>query len=280
MKNTIKTKSSILSLEKPAIMGIMNLTPDSFYKDSRFNSKSEDFLKKAEEMLLNGADIIDIGGYSTRPGADVVTENQELERTSYAVEILIKTFGNINVSIDTFRSKVAESAIIAGACMVNDVTGGDGDTEMFNLILKHNIPYILMHTRGTPKNMALHTNYKDLIYDVNFELLLKANYLRKNGVNDVIIDPGFGFAKTLDQNYSILNNIKSFRYSHYPLMVGLSRKSMIYNLLKINSAEALRGTLQLNFYALLQNTSIIRVHDVKEAKESLKLFEKLKQIFV
>lgn len=280
MKNTIKTKSSILSLEKPAIMGIMNLTPDSFHKDSRFNSKSEDFLKKAEEMLLNGADIIDIGGYSTRPGADVVTENEEIERTSNAIEILIKTFGDISISIDTFRSKVAESAIIAGACIVNDVTGGDGDENMFELILKYNTPYILMHMRGTPKNMDLHTKYKDIIYDVNFELLSKANYLRKKGVNDVIIDPGLGFAKTLDQNYFILNNIKSFRYSHYPLMVGLSRKSMIYNLLKINSAEALRGTLQLNFYALLQNTSIIRVHDIKEAKETLNLFEKLKQILV
>lgn len=277
MKNTINVGGKLLGFQKPIIMGIMNITPDSFHKDSRFNPFDEDFLKKANEMLENGASIIDIGGYSTRPGAKNISESEEIDRVLPAIEALIKNFKNITISIDTFRKQVAENAVTAGAKIVNDISGGDLDSEMFPFIIKTNLPYILMHTRGTPENMQNQTTYKDFYTDILSECYSKANYLRKNGVMDVIIDPGFGFAKDLFQNYELLRNLAIFQNENYPLLVGLSRKSMIYKYLHIKVEDSLEATAQLHICALMAGASIIRVHDAKSAKYTIELYNLLKK---
>lgn len=277
MKNTINIGGKLLGLKKPIIMGIMNITPDSFHKDSRFNPFDEDFLKKANEMLQNGASIIDIGGYSTRPGAKDISENEEIDRVLPAIESLTKNFNNITISIDTFRKKVAEFATDAGAKIVNDISGGQLDSEMFSFIIKSNLPYILMHMRGNPENMQNQTNYTDFYKDILIETYSKANFLRKNGVKDVIIDPGFGFAKNQIQNYELMKNLSVFHNENYPILVGISRKSMIYKYLKIGVEETLEATSQLNLQALLAGTAVLRVHDAKSAKHSIELYEILKK---
>lgn len=277
MKNTINIGGKLLGFQKPIIMGIMNITPDSFHKDSRYNPFDEDFLKKASEMLENGVSIIDIGGYSTRPGAKNISENEEIDRVLPAIESLMKNFKGITISIDTFRKKVAENANKAGARIINDISGGDLDSEMFPYIIKTNLPYILMHTRGTPQEMQNLTNYIDFYTDILSECYSKANYLRKNGVKDVIIDPGFGFAKKLFQNYDMLKNLSIFQNENYPLLVGLSRKSMIYKYLQIDVEDSLEATAQLNICALLAGASIIRVHDAKSAKYTIELYNLLKK---
>jgi dihydropteroate synthase len=277
MKNTINVGGELLGFQKPIIMGIMNITPDSFHKDSRFNPFDEDFLKKANEMIENGASIIDIGGYSTRPGAKNISENEEIDRVLPAIESLLKNFKNLTISIDTFRKNVAENAVQAGAKIVNDISGGDLDSQMFPYIIKTNLPYILMHTRGTPENMQNQTTYNDLHTDILFECYSKANYLRKNGVKDIIVDPGFGFAKDLIQNYDLLKNLSIFQNENYPILVGLSRKSMVYKYLQIEVNESLEATAQLHIYALAAGASIIRVHDPKSAKNTIELYELLKK---
>lgn len=277
MKNTINIGGKLLGFQKPIIMGIMNITPDSFHKDSRYNPFDEDFLKKASEMLENGVSIIDIGGYSTRPGAKNISENEEIDRVLPAIESLMKNFKGITISIDTFRKKVAENANKAGARIINDISGGDLDSEMFPYIIKTNLPYILMHTRGTPQEMQNLTNYIDFYTDILSECYSKANYLRKNGVKDVIIDPGFGFAKKLFQNYDMLKNLSIFQNENYPLLVGLSRKSMIFKYLQIDVEDSLEATAQLNICALLAGASIIRVHDAKSAKYTIELYNLLKK---
>lgn len=277
MKNTINIGGKLLGFQKPIIMGIMNITPDSFHKDSRYNPFDEDFLKKASEMLENGASIIDIGGYSTRPGAKNISESEEIDRVLPAIESLMKNFKDITISIDTFRKKVAENANKAGATIINDISGGDLDSEMFPYIIKTNLPYILMHTRGTPQDMQNLTNYIDFYTEILSDCYSKANYLRKNGVKDVIIDPGFGFAKKLFQNYDMLKNLSIFQNENYPLLVGLSRKSMIYKYLQIDVEDSLEATAQLNICALLSGASIIRVHDAKSAKYTIELYNLLKK---
>ena len=277
MKDTINIGGKILDLQKPIIMGIMNITPDSFHKDSRFNPFDEDFLKKANEMLENGASIIDIGGYSSRPGAVDISENEEIDRVIPAIEILVKYFPSVTISIDTFRAMVAYSALSSGAKLVNDISAGELDPEMFPLIIKNNYPYILMHMRGNPETMQNLTGYENLHSEILQQLYAKANFLRKNGVKDIIIDPGFGFSKTIEQNYELMKNLSIFKNENYPILVGVSRKSMIYKLLKIDSSETLEATAQLHLQALLAGANILRVHDVKSAKNSVELYEILKK---
>lgn len=277
MKNTINIGGKLLGFQKPIIMGIMNITPDSFHKDSRFNPFDEDFLKKANEMLENGVSIIDIGGHSTRPGATKISESEEIDRILPAIELLTKNFKNITISIDTFRKKVAEKAANAGAQIINDISGGNLDSEMFPFIIKTNLPYILMHTRGTPENMQNLTNYNDFYTDILKETFSKANYLKKNGVKDVIIDPGFGFAKDLLQNYNLMKNLSIFKNENYPFLIGISRKSMIYKYLEIDIKDTLEATSQLNLIALFSGTSILRVHDAKSAKHTIDLYNLLKK---
>jgi dihydropteroate synthase len=276
MKKTINIDGKIVSLAKPLIMGIMNITPDSFYKDSRFNPFEENFYQKADKLLNEGADILDIGGYSTRPGADHPSAQEEIDRVCPAIELIRKKNLNIPISIDTFRAKVAEAALSSGANLINDVSAGNLDPDMLALVVRKNCPYILMHMRGTPKNMNLQTNYKHLLKEIIQETFEKVNYLKQNGVKDIIVDPGFGFAKTMEQNYDLLKNINSIYHFQTPLLMGISRKSMIYKYLEIHPEEALSATSQLHLFGLLNGVNILRVHDPKEAKQSIKLYEKLK----
>ncbi|MBK9510662.1 MAG: dihydropteroate synthase [Cytophagaceae bacterium] len=275
MKNTINIIGKLLNLEDPLIMGIINVTPDSFYKDSRYNPFQEDFLEKAGQMIANGAGILDIGGYSTRPGAEEVNINEEIKRVTKAIDIIHSNFPEIPISIDTFRSEVAREAIDAGASIVNDVSGGALDEKMFDFIISKNLPYILMHSRGNPQNMASMTTYGELYSEILSELFSKANQLRKSGVKDIIIDPGFGFAKNQQQNFQLLQHLEIFQNENYPVLIGISRKSMIYKLLNITAEETLNSTSALHMLALIKKTKILRVHDVKEAFQVKKLFKNL-----
>jgi dihydropteroate synthase len=277
MKNTIRIGGKILDLQKPVIMGIMNITPDSFHKDSRFNPLDEDFLEKANEMLQNGADIIDIGGYSSRPGAADISPQEEIDRIGPAIELISKNFKDCIISVDTFRQKVAAAAINSGARIINDISAGDLDSKMFPYIIKTKTPYILMHMRGNPQTMQELTNYEDFYKNILYEIINKANYLRKNGVHDIILDPGFGFAKTLKQNYDLFKNLELLNAYPYPFLVGISRKSMIYKYLNLDPAESLEASSQMHLQALLSGAKILRVHDVKSAKNSIYLYEILKK---
>jgi dihydropteroate synthase len=271
MKNTININGKLLSFDEPKIMGIINITPDSFYKDSRFNLGDESFLPKAEKMISEGCDIFDIGGYSTRPDALEVSISEEISRITKPIELLKKNFPEIPISIDTFRVEVANAAIDAGANIINDVSGGNLDEKMFDFVISKNIPYIMMHMRGTPKTMKSLNNYKDLLFDIYSELFSKANYLKSNGVKDIIIDLGFGFSKDLSQNYKLLKNISLFKNEYYPILMGISRKSMLYKLFNTNPEDVLPETSALHFYGVSNNVNILRVHDVKAAKRILKI---------
>ena len=275
MKKTINTAGKIVSLENPIIMGIMNITPDSFHKDSRYSPFEEDFLKKANEMVTNGADILDIGGYSTRPHAEEVSVKEELERVMPTIKILKKYYPNVIISIDTFRAKVAIEAIKNGANIINDVSGGTLDHLMFDTVIKLNVPYILTHSRGNPKNMNEKAIYEDFVFDILNETFERANYLKRKGVKDIIIDPGFGFAKTLNQNYELLKNVEVFKKFDLPILIGISRKSMLYKYLDISPEDSLNATGQLNFLSLLKKVNILRVHDIKATKQTLQLHKKL-----
>ena len=254
-------------------MGILNITPDSFYSDSRVESEKE-ILAKAEKMLIAGATLLDVGGYSSRPGAKDISETEEIQRVSQAVKVIFAEFPKALISVDTFRSSVAKAAIREGACMINDISGGSLDPKMFEVVATSKVPYILMHMQGTPQNMSSLTNYNNLIKDILDYFHQKIDTLRQLGVNDLILDPGFGFAKTLEQNFSLLNHLDHFKLFGYPLLVGLSRKSMIWKPLNITAEEALNGTTALHMTALLKGASILRVHDVKEAVETITLFSK------
>lgn len=273
-KKTLLAKGNLLDLSRPKVMGIINATPDSFY-DGGENIDLDQAVLKVGEMLKDGADIIDIGGYSTKPNASEVSIEEEVSRVIPLIKTLIQKFPDLVISIDTFRSKVAEKAVEAGASIINDVSGGNLDKEMFNLVAKLKVPYILMHMRGTPATMQKLTDYKHLIKDIVLELSKKLEILRSLQVNDVIIDPGFGFAKSLAQNYEILNNLSYFKQLDCPILVGVSRKSMIYKLLDVDAVNALNGTTALNMAALINGGNILRVHDVKEAVETVKIFNQL-----
>ncbi|MFT6054736.1 MAG: dihydropteroate synthase [Roseivirga sp.] len=272
IKNTLNLRGSLVSLETPAVMGILNVTPDSFYSLSR-KTQSGTILTAAEKMLKDGALIIDIGGYSSRPGADHISSQEELKRVILAIELIIKEFPSTNISVDTFRSEVARTAIEAGACMINDISGGELDPLMFDTIVDLKVPYIMMHMKGTPQNMVKNSNYDHLIKEVLLFFARKVDELRLRGVSDIILDPGFGFSKTPDQSYEILRNLNYFKALRLPLLAGLSRKSMIYKTLGITAHEALNGTTALNMIALMNGASLLRVHDVKEAKETIELYK-------
>lgn len=259
-----------MDLSIPKVMGILNITPDSFYDGGRFLSVDQ-AVTKCRAMLEEGAEMIDVGGYSSRPGATDISEQEELDRVIPVIEKIVQHFPETSISIDTFRSSVASIAVDGGASIVNDVSGGNLDSNMFPTIASLGVPYILMHSRGTPQTMTSLTQFDNLLTDIAFDLSKKLNQLHSRGVKDIIIDPGFGFAKTIDQNFELLGNLDYFRILEKPLLIGLSRKSMIWKTLAINSKEALNGTTTLNTIALMKGASILRVHDVKEAVECVKL---------
>lgn len=272
VKSTLNLRGNLVPLDTPRVMGILNITPDSFYAGSRPTSVA-DIIVRAGQMVNEGAFILDIGGYSTRPGADDISIETELERVIPAIETIHKAFPDAYISIDTFRSVVAKAAVCAGASLVNDVSGGNLDDQMFKTVASLKVPYILTHMRGTPETMKTLTDYDYLLNDITAELSIKCSTLKNLGVADIIIDPGFGFAKTIEQNYEILRNLGFFKRLKFPILAGLSRKSMIYRTLDQTAQEALNGTTALNMAALMNGASILRVHDVKEATETIKLYQ-------
>lgn len=271
-KKTIKIKGRLLDLSIPQVMGILNITPDSFYSGSRINSHDE-VADRAGQMWEDGASVIDVGGYSTRPGAKEISVNEEMERVVPVIAHLNKYFPQLIISVDTFRSEVARQSVLSGACIINDVAGGSLDDKMFDTVAELGVPYVLMHMRGTPQTMSKLTDYKFLVPEILQDLKQKLLHLRNKGVADVIIDPGFGFAKTISQNFSLMKNLSEFHKLDCPLLVGISRKGMIYKTLDIPAVEALNGTTVLNTLSLQRGASILRVHDVKAAAEAVKLWQ-------
>ncbi|MBT8319899.1 MAG: dihydropteroate synthase [Gramella sp.] len=271
----INCKGNLVDLTKPKVMGIINITPDSFYSGSRSITEKE-ILQSAEIMLREGATFLDLGAYSSRPGADDITVEEELKRMIPAIELILNEFPDANLSIDTFRSEVAEKSIQAGAALINDISAGKLDGQMLPMIAKHQVPYIMMHMRGTPQNMKDLNQYEDLTAEVLFYFSERIRAVRDLGINDLIIDPGFGFAKDTDQNYELLSRFELFRNLELPVLAGVSRKSIIWKKLNISAIEALNGTSVLNTVALMKGASILRVHDVKEAIEAIKLTNELK----
>lgn len=278
-KNTLNCQGKCIDLSEPVVMGILNLTPDSFYAGSRqWQQPTDALLETATNMLTDGALFLDLGAYSTRPGAVDIAVEEEIDRLLPVVEMLRKHLPQALLSVDTFRSEVAETALLAGAHLVNDVSGGSLDPAMFATIAKHQVPYVLMHTRGTPQTMQQHTHYDDLVPEVIAELLNKAHTLHQMGVADVILDPGFGFAKTIEQNFALLRQLDQLVLYGYPVLAGLSRKSMVYRTLNGTAETALNGTTVLNTIALSKGARILRVHDVKPAAEAIQLYKKLETL--
>ena len=271
---SINFKGNLISLVRPVVMSILNTTPDSFFDGGKYNS-IEKALKKVEKDLNQGATIIDIGGYSTKPGGNSVTIDEEIRRTIPYIEKIVDTFPDINISIDTFRGKVAALALDAGAGMINDVSAWNMDKQMFETIKKYNVPYVLMHMKGEPKNMQDNPRYENVTKEVIKFLSNKINKLNSNGINDVVIDPGFGFGKTNSDNYKLLKNMEFLKVLKAPILAGISRKSMIYKALKINKLESINGTTALNMFALSKGAKILRVHDVKQAMECIYLSEEI-----
>lgn len=269
---SMQVKGRLLNFNKPLTMGVLNITNDSFYAGSRYSSEDK-YLEVAVKMAEDGADIIDIGAYSTRPGADEIDEATESKLLIDAIKTIRVALPEMVISADTFRSKVARSAVEADADIINDISGGTLDDEMFKTVAALRVPYILMHTRGNPQTMNSKAVYKDLVGEIVFELSGKVNLLREMGVADIIIDPGFGFAKTAKQNFELLKRLGELSIFNAPILVGLSRKSMIWRTLEITPEEALNGTTALNMLALENGGNILRVHDVKPAREVIKLWE-------
>jgi len=275
-KSTINLGGELIDLSSPGVMGVLNVTPDSFYDGGTIKDEKE-LLEKAEKMISDGAAFLDIGAVSTRPGAEMISTKDEIERLIPAVKAVRKTFPEIPLSVDTYRSWVALKVIEEiGPVIVNDVTGGQLDSKMFETIGKLKIPYVLTHMQGTPQNMQEQPHYDDVLREVSNFLSDGVRRLTKEGVVDVIIDPGFGFGKDIKHNYELLNRLDSFKVFQLPLMVGISRKSMIWKVLEINPEKSLNGTTVLNTLALLGGADIIRVHDVKEAMEIISIFHTIK----
>lgn len=273
----LKLKGKLYDLRTPVVMGVVNITPDSFFAFSRYKS-DRTLLQQVETFLAEGATIIDVGGYSTRPQAAPVSVDEEIKRISEALEIICKKFPEAVLSVDTFRSPVARMAVQEyGVAMINDIGGGTLDQLMFETIADLQVAYVLMHTRGNPQHMQEQTQYEDVVADVLQFLAKRVAQLRLLGVHDVVIDPGFGFAKTLEQNYEMMSKLSIFRQINAPLLVGISRKSMICKLLGVDPEEALNGTTALNMLALMGGASILRVHDVKEAVETIRIFNAYRQ---
>lgn len=275
----LNLRGRLLSLERPLVMGILNTTPDSFYSNSRISPEASDLiLQRASTMIRQGASILDIGGYSTRPGAlEDPKPEEEINRVVPVISLIRTHFPDIAISIDTFRAEVAQAAVEAGADIVNDVSGGNLDDKMFDTVAQLNVPYILMHMRGTPQTMGELTDYPHFPDTILRELGEKLDRLRRLGLKDVIIDPGFGLPKTPDQNFGLLAYLSLFRELGCPILVGVSRKSTITRTLGIPTEEALNGTTVLNTIALMNGASILRVHDVLEAKQAIVLTECVKK---
>ena len=272
---TINCKGQLIDLSTPKVMGILNLTPDSFYDGGKYKSDSE-ILTKVEIMLNDGATFVDVGAYSSRPNAEHISEDEELRRIVPVVDLLIKTFPELFLSIDTFRSNVSRRCVERGAGIINDISAGKLDENMLQTVANLHVPYVMMHMRGTPQTMQKLTQYDHLVKDILFYFSERTAAARALGVVDIIIDPGFGFAKTIAQNFELLNNLNLFQMLELPILVGLSRKSMIYKTLGISANEAINGTTTLNSIALQKGANILRVHDVKEAMECIELLEQLK----
>ncbi|WP_430427237.1 dihydropteroate synthase [Maribacter litoralis] len=271
---TINCSGKLISLEQPKIMGILNVTPDSFFDGGKYKDESS-ILQQVEKMLNEGATFIDIGAYSSRPGALEVDETTELKRIEPIVSLILKKFPETILSIDTFRSNVAKACIENGAAIINDITAGLEDDKMLSTVAQLNVPYIMMHMRGTPQNMQQQTSYDDILKEVLFYFSERLSVAKALGIKDIIIDPGFGFAKNLEQNYELLNKMELMGFTDQPLLAGISRKSMIYKTLGTSAEQALNGTTALHMVCLQKGAKILRVHDVKEAFECVKLYEQL-----
>ncbi|TDD77321.1 dihydropteroate synthase [Flavobacterium caseinilyticum] len=271
---TINCKGTLIDLSTPKVMGILNVTPNSFFDGGKYKNETE-ILSQVEKMLLDGATFIDIGAYSSKPNAEFVSEQEEISRIIPVVDSVLKHFPETILSIDTFRSQVARASIESGAAIINDIAAGNLDDKMMETIAKYNVPYIMMHMRGNPQTMQSLTDYADIVKEMLFYFSEKVAMARRFGINDLIIDPGFGFAKTIAQNYEVFQKMELFNMLELPLLVGVSRKSMIYKALDATMESALNGTTVLNTLALTKGAKILRVHDVKEAVECVTLFNKI-----
>ena len=269
----INCKGELICFDTPKVMGILNITPDSFYVQSR--TTPAEVLRKAEQMLEEGATFVDIGGYSSRPNAQEVSPQEELQRVVPVVEALVKHFPDIRISVDTFRAEVARESLEAGACIINDISAGQIDPAIWEVVAHYQVPYITMHMRGTPQTMQTYTEYDKLTKDILYYFSQIKDKARQLRINDLIVDPGFGFSKTLAQNYELMQQLALFKALECPILVGISRKSMIYKLLDTTPEAALNGTTVLNTFALLHGADILRVHDVKEAVECVKIVGEL-----
>lgn len=273
---TINCNGKLIDLSTPKIMGILNLTPDSFF-DGGIYQNEKSIIEKVDKMINEGATFIDVGAYSSRPNAIHISEEEELKRLIPTLKLLFKTFPELLISVDTFRSKVALASVENGSCMINDISAGEMDEKMFETVAKLQVPYILMHMKGTPQNMYKNPTYENIILEIMSYFSEKIYQLRKLGLNDLIIDVGFGFGKTLEHNYQLLQNLDYFKHLNIPILTGISRKSMLQKPLNITADEALNATTVANTIALLKGSSILRVHDVKEAVEAVKITSLLNQ---
>lgn len=270
---TINCLGQLIDLNSPKVMGILNITPDSFYDGNRYNSDKL-ILTQVEKMLRDGATMIDLGAYSSRPKSTDISEEEELIRLLPVVKLILAHYPDALLSIDTFRSGVAQKSLDLGAAMINDISASALDSRMMSIVAEYKVPYVMMHMRGTPQTMSTRTQYDDIVKEMLFYFSEKVQEARSLGINDLLIDPGFGFAKTLDQNYEVLQKLELFQILDLPLLAGISRKSMVYKVLNSSAEEALNGSTALHMIALMKGASILRVHDVKEANECIGLFEK------
>ncbi len=277
LHKTLNIRGTLTSLETPLVMGILNITPDSFYADSRKQTEAA-IEERIQTILSEGGQIIDIGGYSSRPDAVEVSPEEEMSRLAFALKILNAHYPDTPLSVDTFRADVARRCVEEyGVAIVNDISGGELDHEMFDTVARLHVPYIMMHMRGTPQTKQQHTDYTDMMEEIMLYFAGKVRRLRLLGVNDIILDPGFGFSKTVDQNYALMSHLREFGEFGLPLLVGVSRKSMIYKFLGGTPADSLNGTTVLNTFALMNGADILRVHDVRAAVEAVKIVNQLKQ---
>ncbi|OAQ40686.1 dihydropteroate synthase [Pedobacter psychrophilus] len=276
INTTLNAGGKLLDLTSPIVMGVLNITPDSFFEGSRTQTEKAIILQ-AEKMLSEGADILDLGAYSSRPDADDISEEEEEGRLLLALNAIVRKFPDAIISVDTFRASIAEKAIENGAHIINDISGGNLDNKMFETVGKLKVPYILMHMKGTPQTMKNLNQYDDMLQEICYYFSEKIAALKKAGVKDIILDPGFGFAKNIEQNFELLNKLSDFKIFELPILAGLSRKSMVWKTLKIKPEEALNGSSILNTIAILNGANILRVHDVKEAREVISLLNHLKQ---
>jgi len=273
-QTTLNCNGTLIDLSTPIVMGILNITPDSFYDGGKYQQEDA-LLKKVDQILEEGAHIIDVGGMSSRPGATIISAEEELQRVLPTIELIRKRHPNALISVDTVQSTVAQQAIQLGAVLINDISAGQIDSKLYETVAQSNVPYVLMHMKGKPSNMQTQPDYEEVNVEILDFFIQEIGKLRALGVKDIIIDPGFGFGKSISHNFQILKNLHIFKILDVPIMVGLSRKSMIYKSLHIRPEEALNGTSVLHLAALQQGASILRVHDVKEAMETITMFKLL-----